>query len=218
MLLESRRPLRERRGTPMSDPSPEGLRLRRVSEPRENGMLFDFEPSGINDSCLRVRRRGGHCILYPAGVWNGLIRLNYLIASPASAEPYLVFRAVDVGYDDGRFTWRGRATPVAASTTMLDMLVERGIATAEEAERLLYAGPPERAGSVADTALMLRAVLGGAAFAPITRDGAVVGYALRTLADAAAYVLDADDGLPVLDDAARAALRRQVVGMGKPST
>lgn len=173
-------------------------------------MVFDFEPSGINDSCLRIRRGAGHCILYPAGVWNGLIRLNHLIASPAKAEPFLVFRMVDVGYDDGRFAWKGRAAAITASPPMLDLIVERGLATAEEADALRFDGPPERIGSLADTTLMLRAVLGGASFQAIVADGAVTGYALRTLGESAVFTVVAEDGLPVLDEAARSALHRQL--------
>ena len=43
-------------------------------------MLFDFEPSGINDTYLRLTRNGLSCIVAPAGVWNGLLRVNYIVA------------------------------------------------------------------------------------------------------------------------------------------
>lgn len=173
-------------------------------------MVFDFEPSGINDSCLRVRRGAGHCILYPAGVWNGLIRLNHLIASPAKAEPFLVFRMIDVGYDDGRFAWKGRAAAITASPPMLDLIVERGLATSEEADTLRVDDPPEHIGSFADATLMLRAMLGGASFQAIVTNGVVTGYALRTLGESAMFTLSAEDGVPVLDEAARSALHRQL--------
>jgi hypothetical protein len=172
-------------------------------------MLFDYEPSGINDSCLRVRRRGGHCILYPAGAWNGLLRLNHLIAGPARAEPYLLFRMSDVAYDDGRFTRRGSAVPVLVSAPMLDFLVDRDLATADEAAGLLADLPVPPGPGTADARLMLKAALAGANFQPIVENGAVTGYTLRTLGESEVFLLDAEDGVPVLDEAARAALRRQ---------
>lgn len=180
-------------------------------------MLFDFEPSGINDTYLRLTRNGIGCIMAPAGAWNGLLRLNYVIAgNPGGREAFLIFRALDVGFDDGRFYWKGRAAPVLATGAMVDVLLERGLASETEAERLL-AGGSAGGGGGDDEALMLRAALGGSTFTPIYEDTApgggtprVTGYALRTLGGTDVHVLRVRNGLPALDPKARAALKRQV--------
>ena len=102
-------------------------------------MLFDFEPSGINDTYLRLTRRGVSCIVAPAGAWNGLLRVNYIVAgSPGGADPHMIYRCLDIGWDDGRFCWKGRAAPVMTTSAMVDILQERGLVTSGEAERLLF--------------------------------------------------------------------------------
>lgn len=181
-------------------------------------MLFDFEPSGINDTYLRLTRNGLSCIVAPAGVWNGLLRVNYIVAgSPGSAEPHMVFRSLDVGWDDGRFCWKGRAAPVMTSSAMVDILLERSLVTEAEAERLLFGINAPAAGASSDEALMIRGLLSGCSFAPVydnpplsTEPPAVVGFALRTLSDPGAYMLEARCGVPVLDGEARDALKRQI--------
>ena len=181
-------------------------------------MLFEFEPSGINDTYLRLTRRGLSCIVAPAGVWNGLLRLNYIVAgSPGGADPHMVFRSQDVGWDDGRFCWKGRTIPVTTSPAMVEIMLERGLVTDNEAERLLFGTPPSADEATSDEALMLRATLLGCSFTPLYGDRPladgpppVVGYALRTLSDSSALVLAARDGLPVLDEPARNALKRQL--------
>ncbi|WP_207459526.1 hypothetical protein [Azospirillum sp. SYSU D00513] len=181
-------------------------------------MLFDFEPSGINDTYLRLTRRGLSCIVAPAGVWNGLLRVNYIVAgSPGGADPHMVFRSPDVGWDDGRFCWKGRTTPVTTSAAMVEIMLERGLVTDQEAESLLFGAPASAGDAATDEALMLRATLRGCSFTPLYGDRPlaegpppVVGYALRTLSDSSALVLEARDGLPVLDEAARTALKRQL--------
>ncbi|MCG5240674.1 hypothetical protein ACIU1J_20135 [Azospirillum doebereinerae] len=181
-------------------------------------MLFDFEPSGINDTYLRLTRNGLSCIVAPAGVWNGLLRVNYIVSgTPGTPEPHMVFRCLDVGWDDGRFCWKGRSAPVMTGSAMVDILLERGLVNEAEAERLLFGINAPAMGASSDEALMLRAMLGGCSFTPIyddeplrTEAPVVVGFALRTLSDPGAYVLDARGGVPVLDPVARDALKRQV--------
>lgn len=183
-------------------------------------MLFDFEPSGINDSYLRLTRSGLSCIVAPAGAWNGLVRLNYIVASgPHGRDPHMVFRSLDVGWDDGRFCWRGRAAPVMTSSAMVDVLLERGMVTEGEAERLLFGINTPSAGASSDEILTVRAMLAGCSFTPVYDNRplgegppAVVGFALRTLADPGAILLEARGGVPVLDGEARDALRRAVGG------
>ncbi|MGQ9365788.1 hypothetical protein [Azospirillum sp. ST 5-10] len=184
-------------------------------------MLFEFEPSGINDTYLRISRNGVSCILVPAGTWNGLLRMNCLVSGPSGgAEPHMVFRTADVGWDDGRFFWRGRAAPVTTSTAMINVLLERGMVTDPEVESLVFAAPDDGAGARADERLMLRAVLRGCTFAPLYEERAAVfagaeppavtGFAVRTLSGSGALIVGARDGLPVLDAEARAALQREV--------
>ncbi|AWU97652.1 hypothetical protein [Azospirillum ramasamyi] len=181
-------------------------------------MLFDFEPSGINDTYLRLTRCGVSCIVAPAGAWNGLLRVNYIVAgAPGGGEPHMIFRSLDVGWDDGRFCWKGRAAPVMTSSAMVDILLERTLVTEAEAERLLFGINTPAAGASSDEALMIRALLAGCSFTPVyesqplsTEPPAVVGFAMRTLSDPGAYMLDARGGLPVLDGEARDALRRLV--------
>lgn len=181
-------------------------------------MLFDFEPSGINDTYLRLTRNEVACIVAPAGVWNGLLRVNYIVSgAPGKPEPHMIFRSLDVGWDDGRFCWKGRAAPVMTGSAMVDVLLERGLVNDAEAERLLFGINTPAAGASSDEALMVRALLGGCSFSPIYEDTplrdappVVVGFALRTLSDAGAYMLEARGGVPVLDPAARDALKRQV--------
>ncbi|MBP2228693.1 hypothetical protein J2847_001984 [Azospirillum agricola] len=180
-------------------------------------MLFDFEPSGINDTYLRLTRNGLSCIVAPAGVWNGLLRVNYIVSSaPGAVEPHMVFRCLDVGWDDGRFCWKGKAAPVMTSSAMVDIMQERGLVNEAEAERLLFGINSPAAGASSDEALMVRALLSGCSFTPVYDDTplrgeppAVVGFALRTLSDPGAYMLEARAGVPVLDPAARDALKRQ---------
>ncbi|MBP2303261.1 hypothetical protein [Azospirillum picis] len=181
-------------------------------------MLFDFEPSGINDTYLRLTRNGLSCIVAPAGVWNGLLRVNYIVAgAPGGSEPHMVFRSLDVGWDDGRFCWKGRAAPVMTGSAMVDILLDRGLVTEAEAERLLFGINTPAAGASSDEALMIRAMLSGCSFTPVYENQplggqppVVVGFALRTLSDPGAYMLEAKGGMPVLDGDARDALRRQV--------
>ncbi|HYD67916.1 hypothetical protein [Azospirillum sp.] len=184
-------------------------------------MLFEFEPSGVNDTYIRLTRNGVSCILAPTDSWNGMLRVNYLVAANVGgAEPHMVFRCLDVGWDDGRFYWRGRASPVLVSSAMVEVLVDRGLVSEEEAETMSFSTPNPSGTSAADNALMLRASLMGCTFSPIYedtpapwRDSApprVVGFALRTLADPGAFILEARAGLPILDAHARAALRRHV--------
>lgn len=177
-------------------------------------MLFDVEPSGINDGCLRLARNGGECLVGPTGSWNGLLRLDYLIAGGADdGACYLVVRTRDVGFDDGRFQRRGRAGVVLATAAMVAALVSRGLVTDPEGQRLLPGGPVG-AGNGGDDSLMLRAVLAGCTFSPFYRAGTpprVAGYALRTLGDRAIHALDARDGVPVLTPDARDALLRMLM-------
>lgn len=181
-------------------------------------MLFDFEPSGINDTYLRLTRRGSSCIVAPAGVWNGLLRVNYIVAgTPGGADPHMIFRCLDVGWDDGRFCWKGRAAPVMTTSAMVEIVQERGLVTESEAERLLFGINSPAAGASSDEALVTRALLMGCSFTPIyddaplaSRPPAVTGFALRTLSDPDAFVLEARAGMPVLDGPARDALRRLV--------
>ncbi|BAI76637.1 hypothetical protein AZL_e02920 (plasmid) [Azospirillum sp. B510] len=181
-------------------------------------MLFDFEPSGINDTYLRLTRCGLSCVVAPAGAWNGLLRVNYIVASaPGAAEPHMVFRCLDVGWDDGRFCWKGRAAPVMTSSAMVDILQDRGLVTETEAERLLFGINTPAAGATSDETLMIRALLAGCSVTPVydqrpldSEPPVVVGFALRTLSDPDAYLLDARNGVPVLDGEARDALRRLV--------
>ncbi|PWC33229.1 hypothetical protein [Azospirillum sp. TSO35-2] len=180
-------------------------------------MLFDFEPSGINDTYLRLTRGGLSCIVAPAGLWNGLLRVNYIVAGAPGGEPHMIFRSLDVGWDDGRFCWKGRAAPVMTSSAMVDILLERGLVNDAEAERLLFGINTPAAGASSDEALMIRAMLGGCSFTPVydtqplsTEAPVVAGFAMRTLSDPGAYMLEARGGVPVLDGEARDALRRQV--------
>ncbi|HYF85552.1 hypothetical protein [Azospirillum sp.] len=181
-------------------------------------MLFDFEPSGINDTYLRLTRCGVSSIVAPAGAWNGLLRVNYIVAgAPGGGEPHMIFRSLDVGWDDGRFCWKGRAAPVMTSSAMVDILLERGLVTEAEAERLLFGINTPAAGASSDEALMIRALLAGCSFTPVyesqplgTEPPAVVGFAMRTLSDPGAYMLDARGGMPVLDGDSRDALQRLV--------
>ena len=181
-------------------------------------MLFDFEPSGINDTYLRLTRNGLSCIVAPAGAWNGLVRVNYIVAgAPGSSEPYMIFRSLDVGWDDGRFCWKGRAAPVMTSSAMVDILLDRGMVTEAEAERLLFGINTPAAGATSDESLMIRALLAGCSFTPVydqqplsTEPPTVAGFAMRTLSDPSAFMLEARNGIPVLDGEARDALRRLV--------
>jgi hypothetical protein len=180
-------------------------------------MLFEFEPFGVNDAFLRLKRNGGTCIAAAGGVWNRLIRLNYLVApNPADDTPHLVFHLAEVGWDGDRFRRRGRAAPLVVDPAMVDALCHRGLISMAEASRLI--GPSPSAGAVeSDEALMLRAALGGCTFTPIHPDGPrrigdqappVVGYALRTLSEREPILLDVRHGLPVLTDRARSRLTR----------
>lgn len=181
-------------------------------------MLFDFEPSGINDTYLRLTRSGLSCIVAPAGAWNGLVRVNYIVAgAPGSSEPYMIFRSLDVGWDDGRFCWKGRAAPVMTSSAMVDILLDRGMVTEAEAERLLFGINTPAAGATSDESLMIRALLAGCSFTPVydqqplsSEPPTVAGFAMRTLSDPGAFMLEARNGIPVLDSEARDALRRLV--------
>ena len=181
-------------------------------------MFLDFEPSGINDTYLRLTRRGLSCIVAPAGVWNGLLRVNCIVAGSSSRdEPYMVFRCQDVGWDDGRFSRRGHAAPVLTSPAMARLMQERGLVTDQEAQQLLINLPSSAVDTANDETLMLRAALMGCSFSPVYGEPAsmdapppVVGYVMRTLADSSAFILEACNGLPVLDEAARAALKRQL--------
>lgn len=181
-------------------------------------MLFDFEPSGINDTYLRLTRNGLSCILAPAGAWNGLVRVNYIVAgAPGSSEPYMIFRSLDVGWDDGRFCWKGRASPVMTSSAMVDILLDRGMVTEAEAERLLFGINTPAAGATSDESLMIRALLAGCSFTAVydqqplsSEPPTVAGFAMRTLSDPGAFMLEARNGVPVLDSEARDALRRLV--------
>ncbi|CAO3362815.1 hypothetical protein ABNQ39_30705 [Azospirillum sp. A26] len=181
-------------------------------------MLFDFEPSGINDTYLRLTRNGLSCIVAPAGAWNGLVRVNYIVAgAPGSSEPYMIFRSLDVGWDDGRFCWKGRAAPVMTSSAMVDILLDRGMVTEAEAERLLFGINAPAAGATSDESLMIRALLAGCSFTPVydqqplsSEPPTVAGFAMRTLSDPGAFMLEARNGIPVLDSEARDALRRLV--------
>ena len=103
------------------------------------------------------------------------------------------------------------------SSAMVDILLERTLVTEAEAERLLFGINTPAAGASSDEALMIRALLAGCSFTPVyesqplsTEPPAVVGFAMRTLSDPGAYMLDARGGLPVLDGEARDALRRLV--------
>lgn len=180
-------------------------------------MVLDFEPWGINDSYLRLRRAGGACVVGPGGAWNGLVRLNYVIAGNlGGGDPFLVVRGNDVGFDDGRFYRRGRVAPVLLAPAMVMALFDRGLIDGGEATRLGAGLDVDTNGQDGDDSLMLRAALGGAAFTPVYGDREagtpppVVGYALRTLADPDVYLLGVRDGLPLLDEAARLALRRDL--------
>lgn len=182
-------------------------------------MLFEFEPSGVNDTYLRIGRHDASCILVPSDCWLGLLRLNYLTAgSGGIADPFIVFRALDVGWDDGRFFWKGKAHPVSASGSMAVVFAERGLIAEREAEMLVQGiVSPDHCDS-RDETLLLRALMGGATVTPIhndtplhpEKDRAVVGFAIRTLGDSAIYTVDNRNGLPVLNDRVRDALRRQI--------
>jgi hypothetical protein len=154
----------------------------------------------------------------PAGVWNGLLRLNYIVAgSPGGADPHLLFRCLDVGWDDGRFCWKGRAAPITTSASMVEIMLERGLITDVEADRLLFGTLPNAEEAATDERLMLRALLQGCSFSPIYADNPlsnapprVAGYAMRTLSGSTTHVLDAREGLPMLDEEARNVLRREL--------
>jgi hypothetical protein len=183
-------------------------------------MLFEIEPFGVNDAFLRLRRNGGACITALGGLWNGLVRLNYLVApSLAVGDPHLVFRSSDVGWDGDRFQRRGRASPLVVDEAMIDVLCQRGLVAEAEANRLLVGPAPSAEGGDGDDALMLRAVLGGCSFSPVYDDRprlpgdpapALVGYALRTLSARETILVEARDGLPVLGPEARARLVREL--------
>lgn len=184
-------------------------------------MLFEFEPSGVNDTYLRITRNAVSCILAPAEAWNGLVRVNYVVAGTAAGrEPHIIFRCLDIGWDDGRFYWKGKASPVVVSTGMVDVLNERGLLSDDEAERLVFGTPAGLSASAgSDEGLMLRAMLAGCTFSPVydTRPGLygetapkVTGFALKTLGASDVHVLDARAGLPVLTATARDALRREL--------
>lgn len=181
-------------------------------------MLFDFEPSGINDTYLRLTRRGASCILAPAGMWNGLLRVTYIVAgAPGAVDPHMIYRCLDVGWDDGRFCWKGRAAPVMTTTAMVEILLDRGLVTDEEAERLLFGMAGAASAATSDEGMILRGMLAGCTFTPIYADAplaegppAVTGFAMRTLSDPGAFVLEARDGVPVLDAPAREALKRMI--------
>jgi hypothetical protein len=177
-------------------------------------MLFEIEPFGVNDAFLRLERNGAACVMAPVGTWNGLVRLDCLVApSLAAGDPHMIFRLAHVGWDGDGFRRRGRASPVLVDPAMADVLCQRGLLRQAEANRLL-ASPPQPAASEGDEALMLRAALGGCSFSPVYEPvpGApprLAGYALRTLSDTGATMLDARDGLPVLDAETRARLARE---------
>lgn len=184
-------------------------------------MFFEFEPSGVNDTYLRITRNAVSCILAPADAWNGLVRLNYVVAGTIGGrEPHVIFRALDVGWDDGRFYWKGKATPVVVSTAMVDVLNERGLLSDDEAERLVFGTPGGvAAGGGSDEGLMLRAMLAGCTFAPLYDakpgifDGTppkVTGFALKTLNASDVHVLEARNGVPVLTTEARDSLKREI--------
>ena len=181
-------------------------------------MLFDFEPSGINDTYLRLTRGGLSCIVAPAGAWNGLLRVNYIVTGgPGGNNPHMVFRCLDVGWDDGRFCWRGRSAPVMTSSAMVDILLERGLVNEAEAEKLLFGINSPAAGASSDEALMIRALLMGCSFTPVydtqplnREPPAVTGFVLRTLSDPNGYLVESHGGVPMLDGDARDALKRQV--------
>lgn len=182
-------------------------------------MLFDFEPSGVNDTYLRLIRNGVSCILVPADSWNGLIRVNYLAAGASmTADPQMVFRCLDVGWDDGRFFWKGKAHPVSASSSMAAVLTERGLIAEGEADSLLFGVVRQPRGHDRDDTLLLRAVLSGTDIAPVYDDAplrakaerTMVGFAIRTLSDPTTYLVGQRDGLPVLTAEARDALLRQL--------
>ncbi|MCW2246138.1 hypothetical protein M2352_001729 [Azospirillum fermentarium] len=182
-------------------------------------MLFDFEPSGVNDTYLRLSRRDVSCILVPCDCWNGLLRLNYLTAGGGTGnDPYIIFRALDVGWDDGRFFWKGKAHPVSASGSMAVVFAERGLIAERESEALLFGIVSAGGSDTRDETLLLRALMGGATVTPIyddtpLRDGprrAVTGFAIRTLSESAVYTVECRNGLPVLNDRVRGALQRQI--------
>ncbi|WP_207476302.1 hypothetical protein [Arenibaculum pallidiluteum] len=184
-------------------------------------MQFEIEPYGVNDAFLRLKRNGAGCVLTYGGGWNGLVRLNYLVApSLAKGDPHAIFRAADVGWDGDRFRRRGRAAPLLVDTAMVEHLCERGLVGENEVGRLLASpAPPDR--PEGDHALMLRAALGGCTFQPVygtdphAADGdppQVTGFAMRTLTEREAYMLEARNGLPVLDARSRSALLRQFPG------
>ncbi|MBY0431823.1 MAG: hypothetical protein K2Q10_11540 [Rhodospirillales bacterium] len=184
-------------------------------------MLFEFEPSGVNDTYLRLTRNAVSCILAPADAWNGLVRLNYVVGGTIGGrEPHIIFRALDVGWDDGRFYWKGKATPVLVSTAMVDVLNDRGLLSDDEAERMVFGTPAGMAQAASsDDGLMLRAVLAGCTLSPIydTRPGLfdgrppkVTDFALRTPSASQVHVLEARNGVPVLTAEARDALKREL--------
>lgn len=181
-------------------------------------MLFEFEPSGVNDTYLRISRRGVSCILVPSDCWNGLLRVNYLTAGGGNGhDPFIVFRALDVGWDDGRFFWKGKAHPVSASSSMAVVFVERGLIAERESEALLFGIVSANSSDSRDETLLLCALMGGATVTPIydttplreETERKVVGFAIRTLADSTIYTVDNHNGLPVLNERVRDALRRQ---------
>ncbi len=185
-------------------------------------MLFEFEPSGINDTYLRITRHAASCILAPVDAWNGLIRLNYAIAAGgqgAGQASHIIFRSQDIGWDDGRFYWKGKAFPVLVSTLMVDVLNERGLLDSDEAERLVFSPPAYPAAAGSDEELMLRALLAGCSFLPIYDTGPalstgappkVTGFVLKTLGASDTHILKAQAGIPALTTPAREMLHREL--------
>lgn len=182
-------------------------------------MLFEFEPSGVNDTYLRLSRRDVSCILVPSDCWNGLLRLNYLTAGGGTGnDPHIIFRALDVGWDDGRFFWKGKAHPVSASGSMAVVFAERGLIAERESEALLFGIVTAGTSDTRDEELLLRALMGGATVTPLygdtllqaTGERTVTGFVIRTLGDSAVYGVEARNGLPVLNGRVRDALQRQL--------
>lgn len=181
-------------------------------------MLFEFEPSGINDTYLRITRRGVSCLVAPAGVWNGLLRVNCIVAgAPSGIDPHMIFRCLEIGWDDGRFAWKGLAAPILTNPPMIEVILERGMVSDKEAEKMLFAAPSVDCRDERDEVLMLRASLCGCSFTAIhdrsmpgQPEAAICGFSMRTLSNPQPFILLARDGLPVLNDDARDALRAQI--------
>jgi hypothetical protein len=185
-----------------------------------NDMDFEFEPTGVNDTCLQLSRNGASCIMTFGSTWNRLIRVDYSATGfMAGFNPHIIFLADQVGWDGDRFRHRGQAEALTVSADMADILVRRGLATTDEA-RLWQKGPAGRSAlSETDDTLLVRSMLGGATLSPVYDDSPlrrvfgetprVTGYVLRTPADASPFLLSVLAGRPALDESARAALRRQ---------